>query len=273
MRLKALFLSAAMVCALLSFSACGVGKRLEIDGSPASRDGVTVTLKKASAVRKTRPDRYEYSFSGTIENNSDEGVMTVTYRFALSDKTGENFRSFAIVYDGEEQAIPPHSSIPFSHEGIKWGAQSVPASVSISVGSVKTETELPPVKLPETGEPLYLALGDERLADIKAAPPVALAFHIDQGGYGRTAVFGPGPQLDQAVGLLCDIRIAGEVKELVSDNYNSIALTWEDGSVTIIPLNLRNLEFSSHSTSHVYTLQGLDAFWNYASDFLTEDGD
>ena len=174
---------------------------------------------------------------------------------------------------GLHETRSSRSSIPFSHEGIKWGAQSVPVSVSISVGSVKTETELPPVKLPETGEPLYLALGDERLADIKAAPPVALAFHIDQGGYGRTAVFGPGPQLDQAVGLLCDIRVAGEVKELVSDNYNSIALTWEDGSVTIIPLNLRNLEFSSHSTSHVYTLQGLDAFWNYASDFLTEDGD
>ena len=273
MRLKALFLSMAMVCALFSFSACGIGRSLEIINSPASRDGVTVTLKKASAVRKTKPDRYEYSFSGTIENNSGEGIMTVTYRFALSDTKGEEFRSFAIVYDGEEQAIPPHSSVSFSHEGIKWGAQSVPASVSISIGTVKAEAELPPVSLPKIGDPLYLAMGDERLANIKAAPPVALAFHVDQGGYGRTAVFGPGQHLDRAVGLLCNIRIAGEAEEWVSDNYNSISLTWEDGSVTIVPLNLRNLEFSSHSTSHVYALDGLEAFWSYAEDFLEEDGD
>ena len=271
MRLKAIILCFALTIALFSLSACGAGKRLDIIGSPASRAGVTVTLEKASAERKTNPDRYEYSFSGTIENNTDEGIMKVIYTFELLDKNGDKFRSFAEVYDGEDKAILPHSKIAFTHDGIKWGAQSVPASVAIGIGSVETETELPPVKLPQAGDLLYQALGDERLAQIKTMPPVELAFHIDQGGYGRTAVFTDGEQLDRAVALLCDIRIAGEKDEWVTDNYNWIQLTWEDGTSSIISLNLRNLEYYAHSTPHVFALDGLDAFWSYASDYLIED--
>ena len=271
MRFRVLALCLAIMLALFSLSGCGAGKRLEILDSPASRAGVTVKLEKATAVRKTNPDRYEYSFSGTIENNTDEGIMKVVYTFALLDKNGKEFRSFGEVYDGEDKAIPPHGKIAFSHDGIKWGAQSVPASVRMGIGSVATETELPPVSLPQTGTPLYQALGDEKLAAIKAAPPVELAFHVDQGGYGRTAVFTEGEALDRAVALLCGIRIAGEKNEWVTDNYNWIRLTWEDGTSTVISLNLRSLEYSAHSVPHVFALEGLDAFWSYAADFLIED--
>ena len=245
-------------------------KELSVTGSPATLDGVTVTLDKAAA-RKNGTRGYEYSFSGTIENNSDEGIMRVIYTFALMDEEGEEFRSFGEVYDGEDRSIPPHTKLEFSHEGIKWGPQSVPASVRIGISSVETETELPPARIPQTGEFLYQALGDEKLANIKTEPPVKLLFHIDQGGYGRTAEFTEGEELEKAVELLCGIRIGEESGEWVTDNYNWIWLEWEDGSETGISLNLTSLEYNVHSYPHTYRLEHLDEFWSYASGFLKED--
>ena len=256
--------------ALLALSGCG-SKTLKINGSPAEQDGVTVTLEKAAAEKKSKPDRYEYSFSGTIENNSDEGIMRVIYTFSICDANGEEFRSFGEVYDGIDTPIPPHSKIEFSHEGIKWGAQDVPSSITIGISSVETESDLPAVTLPQAGDYLYQSLNDEKLAAIKANPPKALAFHIDQGGYGRTAVFTEGEALDQAVDLLCNITISGETQEMVTDNYNWIRLVWDDGSESFISLNLYNLEYYVHSSPHIFTLDHLNEFWSYAEAYLEED--
>ena len=121
------------------------------------------------------------------------------------------------------------------------------------------------------GDYLYQTLDDGKLAKIKEEPPVELSFHIDQGGYGRTAVFKEGNGLDQAVKLLCDIRIAEEAWEWVTDNYNWIMLTWEDGSSSFISLNLYSLEYYVHSNPHTYRLENLDAFWAYAAEYLEED--
>ena len=243
---------------------------LEILDSPATLDDVTVTLETATA-GKTDTGGFSYSFSGTIENNSDEGIMQVIYTFALLDENGEEFRSFGEVYDGEDTAIPPHSAITFSHDDIRWGPQSVPAAVSFGISSVATETELPPAHIPQEGEYLYQALGDEKLANIREEPPVELSFHVDQGGYGRTATFKTGEALGEAVERFCDIKIGAESGEWVTDNYNWITLTWADGSYTGISLNLSNLEYFVHSTIHTYELENLDEFWSFAAGYLTED--
>ena len=245
-------------------------RALEILDSPASKDGVTVTLEKADAKRSDNGG-FVYLLQGTIENTSDEGIMKVVYTFSLRDQSGEEYRSFGEVYDGEVTAIPPHSRIEFSHDDVRWGPQSVPASVAIGISSVQTETELPPAHIPMPGDYLYQTLDDEKLAKIKEEPPVELSFHIDQGGYGRTAVFKEGNGLDQAVKLLCDIRIAEEAWEWVTDNYNWIMLTWEDGSSSFISLNLYSLEYYVHSNPHTYRLENLDAFWAYAAEYLEED--
>lgn len=247
----------------------GAERELEIRNNPVSQDGVTVTLDTATA--KSDKSGFEYTFSGTIENTSDEGIMQVIYTFALIDENGEEFRSFGEVYDGEDTALAAHTRIDFSHDGIKWGKQSVPAAVEIGISSVKTEEELPPEHVPQKGEYLYLALGDEKLARIKEEPPVELSFHVDQGGYGRTATFTEGDALDWAVELLCEIRIGEESGEWVTDNYNGIYLTWADGSHTGISLNLSNLEHTVHSSLHTYELEHLDEFWSFAADYLTED--
>ena len=256
---------------LLTLTGCGIGRRLAVGQSSASQEGVTVTLKKATATRKRVPDRYEYAFSGTIENNSDETIMKVIYTFALYDKNGEEFRSFADVYDGVDKGIPPHGKIDFSLDGVKWGAQSVPTSVSIGISSVQTETELPPVRLPQPGEYLYQALGSEKLAGIREYPPTAIALHVDQGGYGRTATFSEGALLDEAVELFCAIKIGEETEQWVTDNYNWIRLTWEDGTETYISLNLYSLEYTAHSSPRLYALENLNAFWSFAAEYLLDD--
>ncbi len=261
----------AILILTLTLTGCGIGRRLAIGQGTASREGVTVTLEKASAERKRVPPSYEYAFSGTIENNSDESVMKVIYTFTLYDKNGEEFRSFGEVYDGVDQGIPPHGKIDFSLDGVKWGAQSVPASVSIGISSVQTETELPPARLPQPGEYLYQALGSEKLAGIREHPPTAIALHVDQGGYGRTATFDEGALLDEALELFCAIRIGEETSESVTDNYNWIRLTWEDGTETYVSLNLYNLEVTAHSSPHMYTLEDLNAFWFFAAEYLQED--
>ena len=246
---------------------------LAIMNSPAAQDGVTVTLNSAEAQRQGDPDRFEYSFGGFIENNSNEGIMLVTYTFALIDEKGEEFHLFSEVYDGEDAAIPPHTAIEFTLDGIRWGSQSIPAAVKIDISSVKTETELPPVHLPKTGQFLYQALGDEKLSRIKEEPPVELSFHVDQGGYGRTATFTEGETLAKAVALLCAIQIGEESGEWVTDNYNWIGLKWADGSRTGISLNLNNLECRGHSVLHTFELEHLDAFWLYCAGYLEEDAD
>ena len=246
-------------------------RTLEIISSPATLKGVTVTLNKATAVKDQKPERFTYTFSGTLENNSDEGIMQVIYTFALIDENGEEFRSFGEVYDGEDTALPPHTKIDFTHDGIRWGPQSVPAAVEIGILSVKTESELPPAHVPKTGEYLYETLGDEKLANIRNKKPVELSFHVDQGGYGRTATFQSGATLDKAVELFCGIQIGDESGEWVTDNYNWIGFTWEDGSHSGISLNLNNLEYFIHSTPHTYELKNLGAFWSYCAEYLEED--
>ncbi len=67
------------------------------------------------------------------------------------------------------------------------------------------------------------------------------------------------------------MKIGAESGEWVTDNYNWISFTWEDGSHTGISLNLNNLEYSVHSTPHTYTLENLDAFWSYCAGYLEED--
>ena len=262
---------AVLLLIIVSGSAAASERALTVIGSPVTSGEVTVTLEEATAVKKTKPVRYEDTFRGRIENNSDEGIMRVIYTFALADAKGDEFRSFAEVYDGEDKAIPPHTAISFSHDGIKWGAQSVPASVTVRISSVKTESELPPANVPHTGDRLYQALGDEKLERIRETPPAELLFHIDQGGYGRTATFQKGSQLDRAVELLCDVTIGEAPGAMVTDNYNWIHLKWEDGSETHISLNLYSLEYDVHGIPHSYSLENLDAFWSYCSEYLTED--
>lgn len=267
------FFAALLIAVLALFgvrwSASQRGKILEIQDSPATLEGVTVTLETAVARRCS--DGTTYALQGSLKNNTDEGIMQITYTFSLLDASGEEFSSFDLVYDGEDTAIPAQGTIRFAHDEFDWEEQAIPAAVKVGIADVKTEAELPPAHVPKPGEYLYLALGDEKLANIKEEPPVELTLHVDHGGFGRYAVFREGDALQQAVDLLCGIQVGKETDEWVTDNYNGIWLTWEDGSQTCISLNLYNLECSIHSKIHLYDLNHLDAFWSYCEDYLESE--
>lgn len=242
---------------------------LEIMGNPATSDGVTVTLKSAFAQKSE--DGFTYTLVGSIGNNSDEGIMQVNYTIALIDDNGEEFDSVELNYDGEDAAIPPQSAVDFSQDNFTWFRETVPAAVRISISSVKSETELPPVHVPKAGEYLYQAIGDENLENIKEEPPVEIIFHVDHGGNGMTAVINEGNVIDRAIELFCEIRIREESGVFTTDNYNGIGFKWKDGSDIYISLNLANLEYSIHSTIHTYELEHLDGFWSFCADYLEKD--
>lgn len=61
---------------------------------------------------------------------------------------------------------------------------------------------------------------------------------------------------------MTEIRIGEEVDEFVADNNNHISFTRADGSTCGASLNLRNLELSVRGTVHLFTLDGLGAFWS-----------
>ena len=143
--------------------------------------------------------------------------------------------------------------------------------ISFSGTDAQTEGGEPSADTPVTGGYLYQALGNEKLANIMNEPPVELLFHVDQGGDGRTAVFSEGEALDQAVALLCNIRIGEETDEWVTDNYNWISAEWADGSETFISLNLNNLEYYKNSETYLYKLENLADFWSYCESYLEED--
>lgn len=131
----------------------------------------------------------------------------------------------------------------------------------------KAETEQSPAKELKTGDYLYQAFGNEKLADIKEEPPVKLTFHVDQEGNGKTATLTEGDALDHAVELFCAIQVGEVVDVFYTDSYNGIGFTWEDGSGTYIILTQDYLEYSVHS----YELEHLDEFWSFCADYLEAD--
>ena len=121
------------------------------------------------------------------------------------------------------------------------------------------------------GEYLYQAFGNKKLANIMEEPPERLLFHVDQGGYGQTALFREGETLDQAVALLCNIKIGEKTDERVTDNYSWISVEWADGSETFISLNQQNLEYYTASETYLYELENLGDFWSYCESYLEDD--
>lgn len=261
-RTFAITLLLALSCASAS---CG-NETLEVMDSSATKDGVTLTL--TSAATKRYSSGFTYTFEGTLQNNAAEGITQVAYTVVLIGKDGKELTSYDLVYDAEDVAIRPNAQVNFTSDAIIWRNTSVPASVKLSAISVKTEAELPPAHVPKEGEYLYQALRDKNLENIKEEPPVKLSLYVDQGGSGRTAIFREGAVLDKAVELFCAIQIGKESEEWVTDNYNGITLTWENGSESHISLNLYNLELSVHSKLRIYDLQHLDEFWSFCSDYL-----
>ena len=259
MKKKLSAILAGLLC--LSFlSACGLPlKRLE---RVSEKDGVRLTLKRCSAMKKKYSATF-FSYDATIENLTDEGIMKVAYNLIVYDRDGNVLYTFAQRYYGETSVIPPGGSYSIHSDDLRRKLDRRAAALGVEITEVRTESELPIVTLPQSGQYLYEAVGDAKLANIKNEAPAEIRFGIDRGGSLREAVITSDEEIAQAVALLTEIRIGEEVDEFVTDNYNYISFTWADGSTSGVSLNLRNLELSVRGTPHLYTLDGLSAFWSY----------
>lgn len=234
-------------------------------------DGVTVRLVEATAVDADDFDAFfDVNTVVEIENSSDEPIMQVVYGIDLLDADGEVLRGYSETYTATDGAIPPGETRVDRQTGCRWKKDGTLAAAGIRVSSVATEAQMPLVHLPEPGEPLYRALGDERLANINNEPPTCITVGIDQGGYLREAVFDTPGELGRAVDLLCAVRIGRPSDTWVTDNYNYIVLDWADGTYTSIIINLHSLEFHAYGQYYMYELENLGGLWSYAEQNAVE---
>ena len=236
----------------------------ELDyNSTSTYEGITVTLTDAQlSVNKNGAYVVEVDANISNDANAPEGIMEVKYTLTLLNADGEELHSATVYYDKQDRAIAPGETVTDTWK-IQRKVDTKPAAVTVEIKSVQTESELPPVHLPQKGEPLYRALSNDKLQNIKNEPPIKIEAGIDQGGYLRVATFAESEELATATKLFCDITVGEETEEWVTDNYNYIVLTWPDETTTFISINLYNLEFSAHGYWHVYELDNLGPFWSY----------
>ena len=243
---------------------------LEIVESPAEKDGVRVTLEKAEITDRNDYGVSFFGFKVRIDNQSGTGIMEVGYDLHILDEEGTELWVFSPRFYGETEAIPAGEQRSFDLNDYRRKLDGEPKAVSLSIRSVRTEEELPPVVLPEKGQ-LLIEAGGLTAADFDSNPPSEIRLGIDQGGYLREAVFTEGNGLAEAASLLKEIRIGDEVDTFVTDNYNYIVLYWEDGTRLGFSLNLYNYEMSTgNSTWHIYELDGLGGLLSFADPYLEE---
>ncbi|MBQ4307780.1 MAG: hypothetical protein II759_04310 [Lachnospiraceae bacterium] len=243
---------------------------LELKDNTAELNGVKVTLENAEITEKNDYGVSFFDFRVSIDNLSGTGIMEVGYDLHILDGDGAELWVFSPRYYGETEAIPAGGHMDFDLDGYRRKLDGEPKAVSVSIRSVLTEEELPPVVLPEKGQ-LLIEAGGITAADFNSNPPSEIRIGIDQGGYLREAVFTEGNGLAEASSLLKEIRIGDEVDTFVTDNYNYIILSWEDGSWKGFSLNLHNYEVSTgHNTWHYYELEGLGGLLSFADPYLEE---
>ena len=91
--------------------------------------------------------------------------------------------------------------------------------------------------------------------------PVSIIVGIDQSGYLREAHYESPEEIEYAVSRLADVIISAETDEDYTDNYNYLAVYWQDDTRTSVSLNLTNLEIFKSNTPHHYKLDNFDEFW------------
>ena len=231
----------------------------------AERNQVTVTLK--SMICRARPGWIVLIPEETITNNSSEPIMRVRFlcrmHFPDSDKTETVSREWY----GEETAVAPGNTITAKIPGFQLPHEMKPDRVSIEITEISTVSQLPPVRLPKAGDYLYQAMNDQRLAGIAEKPPVRITRVIDRMGMQTRTEFTAGKQLEEAVRAFMKIRISAKPGMFVTDNYNRIIFTWEDGSETVIRLLLKNLDYTVTGITHIYALENYEEFFRLNADF------
>lgn len=117
----------------------------------------------------------------------------------------------------------------------------------------------------QPGDVLYQTFKDGLLADIDNDKPVKIEVNVDKNGEETLYIIENEEELNEAIELFKNITIAGPGYS-VTDNYNSIAFVYEDGTSQYLSFELWYLATSENGHYYNYELSNLDEFLEYVYD-------
>ena len=226
---------------------------------------------KCSYERRGTTDWTVYCAEIELTNTSDEEIMEIETVLRFYDDQGTELDSVREVYNGQDTPVAPGESVLFEAMGaIEY--PKAPASCEVEAVKVYTAEEKPPSHLPQEGELLYMELSEPHLEHITTEMPVKIELWIDRMGARSEAVVKEKETISRLVTAFSKIKIGKESMEFVTDNYNGMIFTFEDGTEIYLGLNLKNLEYQVYNGTRVYELEQFDEFWGWMND-LTETED
>ena len=259
---KRLFAVLLLAGCFVLLCACGGAA----DCSSDTLDGVSVTLE---GMRFSNKGIHVAIPEAVIRNGSGSDLMEVFYEVTFFGKDGSELGAVRMFWLGEEP-LPAGGEATQDDSRFVLPFADDPARAEVRVTGFKTAEEMPPIHVPEEGEYLYAAVNSGRMHAMAEDKPVRVTVHIDQGGYGREAVFDSEPLLGQAVDAFLKIRVGADDAPMVTDNYNWFLFEWADGERYGIRLNLDAFEYDVYGRYHSYYLTGAEEFWSLAYAHLRE---
>ena len=229
-------------------------------------DGVSVTLE---GMRFSNKGIHVAIPEAVIRNDTGSDLMEVFYEVTFFGKDGAELGAVRMFWQAEEP-LPAGGTVLQDDSRFVLPFADDPVRAEIRVTGFKTTEEMPPIHVPGEGEYLYAAVNSDRMHAMAEDRPVRITVHVDQGGYGREAVFDSEPLLGQAVDAFLRIRIGADDAPMVTDNYNWFLFEWEDGEWYMIRLNLDAFEYNIYGRYHSYYLTDSGPFWSLAYANLRE---
>ena len=249
-----------MFISLLSLMGCSIS----LKSKEATVDkGIEISTSVKSE-KKGQPGNLVFDCTTNIKNVSDEELTHVYYSIKFYDKDNNEVIVVNPSWYGLNVSLKPGESI--KHEFGFQDKDMNAKSVKVEVLEVDTIKDRPLVHLPEEGKYLYQELNDEHINNLDKELPVKIEGYIDHGGAREVATITDKELIKETVDAFKNITIAKETNEYVTDNYNGVIFTFEDGSEYGISLNLHNLELNISNKIHLYEFNNCGPFWKIIED-------
>lgn len=273
-RRRAIAMMACLLAASGSGHANAAGPETETgivqEEQDALKNRVLAEITGTSYEKREAMQSVIYRVDVQLTNSSEEEIMEAVVACTFYDDQGEEIFSCKESYNGQDTPLAPGEDVSFQVGG-RMEYPEEPASCEVSVLTVYTPEELPPIHIPQEGELLYMALGSEHMENIQTNLPVKIILWIDRMGVRDVAEIEDRDTIEQLVDVFSEIEIGKETMEDVTDNYNGMCFTFGDGTETVISLNLKNLEYRVYHGVRIYELEQFDEFWKLMGKLTKEE--
>ena len=230
---------------------------------------VAVEVTQCRYEKKKAMESVLYFLKTELSNHSDREIMEIKTGVKFYDEQKNEIFSGWGIYNGQDTPIAPGGTATLEMSGrIEYPEE--PSFCETTVLEVYTAEEKPPIHIPQKGELLYLELAEPHMTEITTKLPIQINLWIDCGGEISEAEIKDAETIAEIVDAFSAVRIGDETEESVTDNYNGMLFTFEDGTEIPISLNLKNLEYRVYNGIRIYELENFDTFWTLMND-LTDD--